>query len=194
MAITREEIGAAIAETKGMSIIEKMNHHNDRLVIRYCRGGYNESGFEKFSDIIIKLVTPAWKWDERPPIWYHGGPAGIKSGELLLPFPLAWNGRNTIAEHVEARLRNAVNPASVNYVYFTDDRALAIDYSQQFESGELYRVKPEGKLQVDPEVYLLFSLLRRDKEIELDTYKLIDTVLLGKPAFRAPTARVLGLG
>lgn len=189
-----EEIQAEIAKTQGWDLERKMYHYMDRLVRPVRKCGYDISAFQSFSDTMFELAAKTYKWQENPPVWYHGGPAGMKAGDALLSYPQVPNAGSTPLEYMNDRLRLALNPSRQVYVFFTHDRDLAITYSQKFRDGRTYRVKPEGDIQVDPNAFCLWLIGLKDKDISVSAPTLACWALAVSPAWRAPSATVLGAG
>lgn len=192
--MTEEEIQAEIAKTKGWDTGRKLYHYRETVVTPWMRSGYDEGAFDAFSDNVMRFLKVFYKWDESPPVWCHGGPRGFKAGDTLLSYPDVPSARKNRLEYINDRLKLAINPDMPRYVYFTHSRALAIYYSALYEDGRTYRVQPEGKIQIDPEVFVHFNTARKDSEITLDPASLIPWLFTITPACRAPSATVLGPG
>jgi hypothetical protein len=82
--------------------------------------------------------------------YWHGGPAGRAVGDLLIPgteAPGISHGVDEMTPEIFAQQRP-------DFVYITIDRNLALDYSilnAKLGPAALYRVKPRGPLQPDPD-------------------------------------------
>lgn len=94
---------------------------------------------------------------------WHGGWAGLKPGELLLPPTATGNGRqrdrnaDLLAAHpgIDPALITHDDPLSDDWVYFTPHRNVALAYAgtarQDFGSAALYVVEPVGAVETDPD-------------------------------------------
>lgn len=78
--------------------------------------------------------------------FWHGGRAGLRIGDQLLP---------PIITQDQMSTSHFMNEARVDRVYFTTDRELARVFSAAVYTGvkssALYRVQPAGDVEVDPD-------------------------------------------
>jgi hypothetical protein len=187
----KDEIAAAIAETKGKDLITKLHRYSQVAAYWKRQHEYPKNAFLQFSNFAREVVHAVHGWDETPPVWYHGGPEGLSAGAELLSWPRAYSTNKSLIQNAMAGL-GAVRRE--HWAYFTPDRGLALVYAGQSKNQWVYRVQPEGEIQLDPEVFLLVGVAQMDGEINSDlkglAYRIIGTV----QAFRARTVRVLGVG
>lgn len=82
--------------------------------------------------------------------FWHGGPAGRAVGDLLIPGTEA-PGISQVVDEMSPEMFAQQRP---DFVHITIDRNLALDYSilsAKLGPAALYRVKPRGPLQPDPD-------------------------------------------
>lgn len=185
--ITDSELNDIVSATKGRDIRDKLlTYHIKANVIK--RKGYSERTFLRFNQEATIIARHVYGWDQTPPVWYHGGPAGRKSGEILDPTkkvrrPLFW-------------VLSSNRPET--YSYFTHDRSNALHYASAYgDRGRIYRVQPETDMQIDPEAFILAMLMMKDPDFNIPDSAMLELVVLCMqtyPGWRAETVRVLGAG
>lgn len=186
------QIDAVVAEAKGMDPLSKMNHYAIAATHWHRSDTVPQDIVAQFCAALMDIATELYKWDETPPVWYHGGPAGLSAGDELLSWPRVPSIRRTGAENLRASL--GLVPVRENWAYFTFRRTLALTYCTRHSDGRIYRVQPEGEIELDPHVFFVAGIAQRDPELNADFNLMVLTILEAFPAFRARTVRVLGAG
>ena len=111
--------------------------------------------------------------------WYHGGQPGRQVGDKLLPPKVTG---------VTPRGR-AIDPERQHYVWMSPRSGLAGIYASPDHTpdGQLYRIRPEGMVTVEPRCLRLFLLWMDDPELEVDLPRLALMI----PEYRCESATVL---
>lgn len=183
--LTAKEIRTEVEATQGAPWAEKIARYNEAATT-WRKRGYPDGIFRDFNAGMMEVARNYYGWHENPPIWYHGGPAGIERGEMLRSQP------RTIAEALAAHAGLA--QAHAQQVHFTPDRNYALKYAEDFRQPEIYRVEPEEPIQINPQMFCLVGIFSHDPEVNQDMDRLILRVMLHLPSWCAPAARVLGIG
>lgn len=186
--MNREQIDALVSEAQGMSIQEKVDHYSVGIKHWHRDKSVPQHLIDMFCNDVRDKVFAANGWNENPPIWYHGGPPGLKAGDELLSWPRVPSVRKTLAENRRAKL--GLIRERYHRVYFTNCRTTALRYCHRRADGKLYRVQPEGEIELDPHTFFLAGIAQRDPEITDIEWFIRGAAVL----WRAPTVRVVRPG
>ena len=184
------QIDRAIAMAKGLDIDARQEIYA-QVAMRMVQAGIPDQIWHQFSKGMLEIAHEFYGWDKTPPIWLHGGPAGLEAGDTLRPWPYAPSTRKTLAQNTRAAL-GLEKPHKTPYVFFTPDRELAAMYEARTK-GVIYEVKPEGDIWADPDMLARAVIYGRDPEIDWSENLLMLFVLALAPAFCARSARVVRL-
>lgn len=99
----------------------------------------------------------------KPDRWFHGGTAGLEPGEVLKP------AKET---GLDPRGLLAAIPDRKSHVFITGDKAIAGRYAE-LANGQVYEVRPEGRVDVDPMELRTLQIFAADKEARLDDFAVL---------------------
>lgn len=114
-----------------------------------------------------------------PPDWYHGGGPTLKIGDILLP------AKDTGAD--PRGFKNIV-PDRLEHVYITGNKKLAACFAEHTE-GNVFRVRPLGKVIVDPTELRTIITFARVLRVEITQEIIRD---LAQQNFCCPRAEIIG--
>lgn len=121
--------------------------------------------------------------DSGEALWFHGGPAGLAVGDLIIPLA------ELPGDSLEHVMTSVGNPADPKRVYLTEIKRVAHGFAARFANaptpgarvGAVYRVQPVGELVPDadfPERARCWSA-ERAQVVEVVTAQVRDPVKVG---------------
>ncbi|WP_439525641.1 hypothetical protein [Roseovarius mucosus] len=158
-----EEAHAEIKAARGLSREEKKLLYT-RFTCKW-REDVPIEPYRAYSRAMWQAATEVYNWEEKPPVWYHGGAAGLSAGDEILPFPYVPSGRKTLFENLSGGIAASLNPRPKRPVFFSQVLMAARQYAIRCKNGKIYIVEPEGEILADPEWFISHVLVTNDPEI-----------------------------